>query len=74
MKIRAAVQKPGLFDGATVDIKSESHTFDPDSYTIRDAVTTHVGSKPGTSQDAMNPVPRRTGLVPQKPTSARNNF
>ena len=74
MRIRAAVQKPGLFDGATVKIKSESHTFDPDSYTIRDAKTTIIGDKPGTSQDDMNPVPRRTGLVPQKPTQARNDF
>lgn len=74
MKIRAASATPGLFDGATVVIKSESHTFDPESYTIRDAKTTHIGMKPGLTHDAMNPVPRRTGLVPQKPTVARSDF
>lgn len=41
---------------------------------IRDAKLARMYDKRDTTGDAMNPVPRATGLVPVKPTSARTQF
>lgn len=51
-----------------------TYSGDPDSYTIRDSQGQKAGDKGAKTMDAMNPVPRRTGDVPAKPTKAREKF
>lgn len=55
-------------------LSADSKKFDPDSWKVKDADGSQPLEKGRKTSDAMNPVPRRTGLVPPKPTKARKNF